>query len=1146
MTQKFCFHRGQSCGRILSELCGWVKQMADKLYNAFLIENDLHDARWIEKMLTGAKTPTFKLRHADKLATALRQLKQLEIDIVLLALSLPDCAGTDAVKKILKTAPDVLIIVLAGPDDEKVAIKSMKKGAWDYLLKSKLDSNLLLSSMRSAIERKQIEQTLRLAQFSIDRASESIFWIAPDAKFIYVNDAACRTLGYSKQELLKMTVHDIDPNYNPKNWPKHWKNLKQRGSAIIESQHRTKNGNLIPVEIIANYLKFGEKEYNCAFARDMSEHKRSGLALRMSEQRFRAIADYTYFWEVWVSPKGQVLWTNPAVERITGYSIEDLKKMKDYPVPLVYEDDRKIIAEAFKSALNGSSGKALEFRLRRKDGNVIWADISWQPIYDKKGSSQGHRESIRDITERKRAEEEVLKSQQMLQCVLDTIPVGVFWKDRNSIYLGCNQHFAEDAGLNSPDKIIGKNDYELGWEKQAEFYRADDALVIKTGKPKLNYEEPLITPDGTQHWVRTSKVPLRDLNGNVIGILGTYDDISERKWAEQAIRASEKRFRSVVQTASDAIITANSCGQITFWNLAAEDMFGYSADEIVGKPLTAIMPERYREAHLKGLSRLVKTGQPRLEGKIAEFEGLKKDGSEFPISLSIASWGIEEGMFFTAIIRDITKRKQIEQALRQSEENYHEIFNSANDFIVVHDAETGQIVDANQKWLDTLDCTVVKLKKLDVADFSAVERGYTQKKAIRFIKEAADGKPQLFEWMIKDKNGNLLWVEVNLKAVLIGGEKRVLAIVRDISKRKHAENEVVKLAKFPDENPDPVFRIAKDGVLLYANNASDILLDEWSCQVGQTVPANWHKTVLETLASGYRKLIEAEHAGRIFSFVTAPIPEADYVNVYGRDITERKEAEKEREQLMWALELKNKELESILYVASHDLRAPLVNIQGFSHELSCCCDLIHASMAAEKQIATLDREAQNALDETVPQALNFILTSADKMDSLLTGLLRLSRLGQAALNIKSLDMNEMMAQVAAGMEFQIQQADVSVKIEDLTPCMGDAAQINQVFTNLLDNALKHLDENRPGLIHIYGKSDNNQNIYCVEDNGIGIAANHQKKIFEIFHRLDPDKEGGQGLGLTIVKRILDRHNGDVWVESQPGKGSKFFVALPKA
>ena len=300
--------------------------MADKPYNALLIENDPDDAQQIRKLLAKAKSPSFQINLADSLNAALQQVKVIDIDIVLLDLSLLDIPGTKAVEKIHNIAPDVPVIVLAGIDDEKVAIKSMQKGAQDYLLKSKLDSNLLLSSMRSAIERKQIEQTLRLAQFSMDRASESILWIAPDAKFIYVNDAACRTLGYSKKELLRMTIHNIDPNYNPKDWPEHWKNLKRKGSIFIETQHRTKSGNLIPVEIVANYLKFGEKEYDCAFARDVSERKQAELALRMSEQRFRAIADYTYFWEVWVSPKGCVLWTNPAVERITGYSIEQLKQ----------------------------------------------------------------------------------------------------------------------------------------------------------------------------------------------------------------------------------------------------------------------------------------------------------------------------------------------------------------------------------------------------------------------------------------------------------------------------------------------------------------------------------------------------------------------------------------------------------------------------------------------------------------------------------------------------------------------------------------------------------------------------------------------------------------------------------------------------
>jgi PAS domain S-box-containing protein len=121
----------------------------------------------------------------------------------------------------------------------------------------------------------------------------------------------------------------------------------------------------------------------------------------------------------------------------------------------------------------------------------------------------------------------------MLQLVLDTIPVRVFWKDRDSVYLGCNRLLLEDAGLSSAAGIIGRNDYELPWQDQAELYRADDRLVMETGKSKLAYEEPQTTPEGRRIWLRTFKVPLRDEEGGVIGVLGTYEDITERKQSDE-------------------------------------------------------------------------------------------------------------------------------------------------------------------------------------------------------------------------------------------------------------------------------------------------------------------------------------------------------------------------------------------------------------------------------------------------------------------------------------------------------------------------------------------------------------------------------------------------------------------------------------
>ncbi len=265
-----------------------------------------------------------------------------------------------------------------------------------------------------------------------------------------------------------------------------------------------------------------------------------------------------------------------------------------------------------------------------------------------------------------------------------------------------------------------------------------------------------------------------------------------------------------------------------------------------------------------------------------------------------------------------------------------------------------------------------------------------------------------------------------------------------------------------------------------------------------------------------------------------------------RDITERKRADEKLAELARTLAEKNKELETIVYVASHDLRSPLVNIQGFSRELSHACEQIRLLLDSPADPATVKRQLTTTLDQEVPEALEFIQAGVAKMDALLAGFLRFSRLGRLALRIQELDMNWMLADIARTMEFQFKQAGATLHVDKLPTSLGDPTQINQVFTNLLDNALKYLDGSRPGRIAVTGWRDEGRCGYKVQDNGIGIALEHQGKIFEVFHRLDPSATEGEGLGLAIAQRILERQNGQIWVESTPGVGSIFFVSLPNA
>jgi PAS domain S-box-containing protein len=265
------------------------------------------------------------------------------------------------------------------------------------------------------------------------------------------------------------------------------------------------------------------------------------------------------------------------------------------------------------------------------------------------------------------------------------------------------------------------------------------------------------------------------------------------------------------------------------------------------------------------------------------------------------------------------------------------------------------------------------------------------------------------------------------------------------------------------------------------------------------------------------------------------------------NVTERKRAEADREQLLKTVTAKNKELQSIVYVASHDLRSPLVNIEGFGGELMKSCQQLDKLMKDAVFDETKTKKVNELIRDEIPEALGFIKAGTTKMSSLLAGLLQVSRVGTTTVEIRPLDMNKMMAGIRQFMEFQINDAGAELVIKDMPACLGDEAMINQVFSNIIGNALKYLDPDRKGEMIIQGHIENGHCIYCVEDNGIGINPVHQRKIFELFHRLNPnDSAGGEGLGLTIITRILDRLNGNVWVESEPGKGSKFFVSLPTA
>ncbi|MEO0077494.1 MAG: PAS domain S-box protein [candidate division WOR-3 bacterium] len=268
-----------------------------------------------------------------------------------------------------------------------------------------------------------------------------------------------------------------------------------------------------------------------------------------------------------------------------------------------------------------------------------------------------------------------------------------------------------------------------------------------------------------------------------------------------------------------------------------------------------------------------------------------------------------------------------------------------------------------------------------------------------------------------------------------------------------------------------------------------------------------------------------------------------YLIMVVEDISARRLAEDERARLARQLQQKNVELEQLIYAASHDLRSPLVGVEGFIGELKRAVAELLALLHRPETPPELARDAA-PLEADITESLRYIDAGTRRMSNLQSGLLRLSRLGRADPQIESLDMNRLLARILASAEFASRAADARIEVEDLPPCMGDSSQVEQVFANLLDNAIKYRDPVRPLVIRFTGTSDGTMATYCVSDNGLGISPELRQRVFQPFYRIDAHRVPGEGIGLTIVARILSRLGGSISIESEPGGGSRFCVTLP--
>jgi diguanylate cyclase (GGDEF)-like protein/PAS domain S-box-containing protein len=384
-------------------------------------------------------------------------------------------------------------------------------------------------------ERKKAEESLLRLASIVEFSEDAMIGKTTEGVITSWNRAAGKMYGYTKTEVLGRNLSFLVIPERREEIRALIERLRAGHSVeCFETQRLTKEGSVLDVSLSVSPIKdaSGQVTGSSAIARDLTPRKRDAEQLRLQAAALEAAANAIVITDF----HGTIMWVNHAFTTMTGYSKEEVvgknpRLLKSGKQPQSYYAD-------LWSTI--SSGKVWHGELvnRRKDGTTYTEEMTITPIAQNVGQANwSHFIAIKqDITERKRAEEELYRAHQMLQTILNTIPQRVFWKDRNCTYVGCNRAFATDAGLNNPAEIIGKSDFELAWSGTADRYSAEDKRIMEQGSTKLNFDEPQSRTDGSLLWLRTSKLPLWDREGKVIGVIGTYEDITERKVAEDRVK----------------------------------------------------------------------------------------------------------------------------------------------------------------------------------------------------------------------------------------------------------------------------------------------------------------------------------------------------------------------------------------------------------------------------------------------------------------------------------------------------------------------------------------------------------------------------------------------------------------------------------
>ena len=531
--------------------------------------------------------------------------------------------------------------------------------------------NGIEGTIRDVSEQRKAEMALAKEQFLMQNLMENvpdqIYFKDLNSKFIWVNKIVAKRFGLKNpEEIVGKTDFDFFTNEHAEEAYAVEQKIIKAGIPILglEEKETWPDGKFTWVSTtkLPLYDSRGKIIGTFGISRDITKQKKWEEALRVSEERLRLVIEATSdaIWD-WNLITNEVYYSDRYYTML-GYKPGEFEANFDSWVNLMHPHDAGFSQVIIKKYIKEQVPEFnLEFRLKAKDGTYRWIHARGKIVErDKKGKPTRVVGTHMDITDRKDVEKELEESKNLLQLVLDTIPVRVFWKDKELNYLGCNKSFATDAGFKTPQQLVGLSDFDMGWKEQANLYRSDDITVIRTGQQKISYEEPQTTPNGNSIWLRTSKTPLLDSNGKVIGILGTYDDITESKKAREQVELERAYFEQLFESAPEGIVVLNADDKIIRCNEEFTRMFGYKQEEVFNKPINSvIVPEE-----LKNEGMLLTTTVAKGNIVMHDTTRKRKDGSLINVSILGKPIYFKGGKIAVyGIYRDITDRKQAEEEI---------------------------------------------------------------------------------------------------------------------------------------------------------------------------------------------------------------------------------------------------------------------------------------------------------------------------------------------------------------------------------------------------------------------------------------------------------------------------------------------------